>query len=277
MATYYISTTGDDGTGDGSSGNPWATFAHAYDNSVDTDTINVAAGTYAWVTDDFNNGGRIVVGNDPFDTIFDAGGANISWQFRNGTTWNFSNLQFFDTITNRAFFINSQLNITISFTNCFFKLFAGVGGANQGYFQFGDGIITGVTLSFTSCIFSGFFISSGSPLYLFNFKSGSGNALTMINNTFWETGIGGASIQINRLDFGTGGIFKNNIFRNEGTTVSWGATNAGWTVSNNAFTGFSGTPPDANEVTTDPLLVDPANDNFNLRPTSPCIDTGILI
>jgi hypothetical protein len=30
-------------------------------------------------------------------------------------------------------------------------------------------------------------------------------------------------------------------------------------------------------ITTDPLFVDAANSNFNLRPTSPCIDTGVII
>ena len=33
----------------------------------------------------------------------------------------------------------------------------------------------------------------------------------------------------------------------------------------------------SNDIILDPLLVDGANDNFELRPTSPCLGTGILL
>jgi hypothetical protein len=55
--TFNVATTGSDTTGDGSSGNPWATLQHAIDfvsNNVDLNgfavQINVAAGTYAGFT-----------------------------------------------------------------------------------------------------------------------------------------------------------------------------------------------------------------------------------
>lgn len=46
--TYYVSTTGNDTTGDGSQGNSWRTIQHAIDDATvsNGDTINVAAGTY---------------------------------------------------------------------------------------------------------------------------------------------------------------------------------------------------------------------------------------
>lgn len=45
-ATFYVATDGDDASGDGSSGNPWATITHAVDNAVDDATIIVRPGTY---------------------------------------------------------------------------------------------------------------------------------------------------------------------------------------------------------------------------------------
>ena len=44
--TYYVATTGDDTTGDGSSGNPWATMTHALTMVSAGDTIEVGPGTY---------------------------------------------------------------------------------------------------------------------------------------------------------------------------------------------------------------------------------------
>jgi acetyltransferase-like isoleucine patch superfamily enzyme len=44
-ATYYISTTGSD-SGNGSSGQPWATFAHAWTGMASGDTLIVKDGTY---------------------------------------------------------------------------------------------------------------------------------------------------------------------------------------------------------------------------------------
>ncbi len=45
-ANYYVATDGNDNTGDGSSGDPWATITHALDSVPDGSTILVRAGTY---------------------------------------------------------------------------------------------------------------------------------------------------------------------------------------------------------------------------------------
>ena len=69
--TYYVATTGNDTTGDGSSGNPWATIQHAYDIIVATldtagytVTIQLADGTYTdglYITKSWSGGGNIVI------------------------------------------------------------------------------------------------------------------------------------------------------------------------------------------------------------------------
>lgn len=45
-AQFYVATDGSDATGDGSSGNPWATITHAVDNVGDGELILVRPGTY---------------------------------------------------------------------------------------------------------------------------------------------------------------------------------------------------------------------------------------
>ena len=57
--TFHVATTGSDGTGDGSSGNPWATIQHALGQVDDGSTILVAPGTYTGrnrLIGDFTNG-----------------------------------------------------------------------------------------------------------------------------------------------------------------------------------------------------------------------------
>lgn len=44
--TFFVATNGDDSTGDGSSGDPWATITHALDNVADESLVIVRAGTY---------------------------------------------------------------------------------------------------------------------------------------------------------------------------------------------------------------------------------------
>lgn len=45
-ATYYVATTGNNSTGDGSIGNPWATPAYGAQQLASGDTLMVRAGTY---------------------------------------------------------------------------------------------------------------------------------------------------------------------------------------------------------------------------------------
>jgi hypothetical protein len=76
---------------------------------------------------------------------------------------------------------------------------------------------------------------------------------------------------------------KNNIFH---TIVLYSANgnyaNTASTYNNNCMygaVGYTGSPPanGTGNIIVDPLFVDLANGNFNLRPTSPCVDTGIII
>ena len=46
-ADYYVATTGNDTTGNGSLGNPWRTIQYAIRNVTNGSTIHVAAGTYS--------------------------------------------------------------------------------------------------------------------------------------------------------------------------------------------------------------------------------------
>jgi len=72
MATYYISTTGNNSTGDGSFGNPWATLSYAISNvTTFGDVIHVNAGTYPEINTQMHleNGVSIEGDGDDITTI----------------------------------------------------------------------------------------------------------------------------------------------------------------------------------------------------------------
>ena len=58
MSTYYVSPTGNDTTGDGSSGNPWQHIYYAVTQTSDGDTIKCKSGTYNNETSNCNVGSK---------------------------------------------------------------------------------------------------------------------------------------------------------------------------------------------------------------------------
>jgi hypothetical protein len=62
-ASYWVTPTGNDTSGDGSSGKPWLTLQHAADQVVAGDTVNVAAGTYRGFSLGWNNPQNGTAGN----------------------------------------------------------------------------------------------------------------------------------------------------------------------------------------------------------------------
>ena len=123
-----------------------------------------------------------------------------------------------------------------------------------------------------------------------------GNDGTKIyNNTVYNTGADDNGIHI--INTNTNCLVKNNIVVVGAADAFSVAANsaAGTTSDNNCFRNTSGTlvswdgdtyalaqfatyqaakSQDANSFTSDPLVTDPANDNFHLNPHSPCINAG---
>ena len=155
---FYVSTTGNDSTGNGTSGSPWATLQKAanyvqtnYDLNGYTVTVNVASGTYAGVT---------------VNGAFVGATASNSFQFLGNTT----------TPTN--------VIISTSTADCFKADFGAVfavagfqvtcsGGHNGIYADHNSGIIINGNMNFASC--GGNHVASSDGSWT-GFATGSGAA-----------------------------------------------------------------------------------------------------
>jgi len=130
----------------------------------------------------------------------------------------------------------------------------------------------------------------GAGGYIFNFRSGVTITLNIRNNTFSIGNFNGEE-QIERvveLSASTGSVvdFRNNIIYSVetqdieilngfGSLASYQFRNNCYFTTGSAYTQVptGGT----NNITVDPLFVDISTDNYNLRPASPAIGTGVLL
>ena len=272
MATYYIATTGNDTTGNGSSGNPWATLSKAYSSSTGGDTIECAAGTYTFATASMSTA-RTLRAASNVAVIFDGASADRYWGL--GGNWTFTGITFQNiSQTNSSNYpifgyLNTSGSGTATFTNCIFKslivrsdnaAYGGVMGtfANSGAFVL------------TSCL-------------MFNITPVSGYAFGKLfardNLTVTLTGcvIAFVSLSENFRLIGDSTVtltIKNTIIYNGTAKILTGATA---TATYSDFYSITSAPTGTGVITSDPLFIDAAAGNFRLRPTSPCLNTGSAV
>lgn len=257
-STYYVSTSGNDITGDGSSGNPWQTITHAAATVPAGNVISVAAGTYDAITNGesfpitFSNDFVSLTGDGAATTILDAGGfdalnvdakgfAASGFTFRNASSaidiseggFTIANNIFATTVSDGIYFYRNETNRTTSVS------FANMAITTNTFMTTENGIYVSVAVDFDSTVPElaatfGNFTISGNTLAL---TSGDG---IYIGNLFYPTDIidgtvsaGNFTATGNTVTGGDGGIyFYSGVYNMTDTRVTVGSL----VVSNNSCT-----------------------------------------
>lgn len=293
MTTYYISPTGNDTTGNGSNATPWLTISKAHTSASSGDTIICKDGTYTWVTQAFSKSLTIRAENTLL-AIFDGASSALNWQPSVDTT--ISGIRFTNaTGAANVPIFRLEVSATLTFNSCRFDtlLIHGTSNAGQGgLIGTGLGGSGSPIFVLNLCIIDDvYMMSTATENYLLSGRLDVVNRIvtyTLTNCALYFVNASSQRVQkilMKSTSFVSSGAnivstIKNCIVHNNtGNALSYstGASGIVNTLTNSCFYNITGVPSGTALVTSDPLFVDPANDNFNLRPTSPCVNTGTLI
>lgn len=292
MATYYINAdSGDDATGDGSSGNPWETLAYAYDNSAADDTIvcQDSTASYAFVTDTLTN--RTIQGESVGGAVFDGAGAMVSWTTGDTTL---EKLVITNIVSTSATMppvkVSSSTTLTIS--NCIFHDITVTVVNGNGAVIGTPSYYTNLTLALTGVAFYDIRKDAAAT---YGAVIGidclvSVYTVTLANCTFYVAATGTAALTGAFAFFQHPGqtedpslalTLKNVIIENaSGGTLYFNSYSLSWATPSITYSdlhNITGAPTlGTGCITSDPLLLDGPNGDLRLRQGSPCIDTGTL-
>jgi len=237
---YYVSTTGNDTTGDGSEGNPWRTIKHAISQAVSGDTIHVASGTYVESGQIVIDKSLTIIGDPsskpvikPDSDTGSSGDARGWWLVNAAVVLDCENLVFDGT--GRLVYQAFRQKGSGSFTNCDFREIkyneSGPDYSGLGIAAFGDGPV-----HVSGCTFEQ--IGRIGILYF-----GAGVAGSVFNNNVY-TGKGVGDWLDYGVELGAGAVAtvtNNRITNCKGVASVDGSTSAGVLITTYYGSGTAGT------------------------------------
>lgn len=245
-------------TNAGTLDNPYTSWASVISGAVDSDVVAVKDGSHAITS--FSE--QLTIVGESLDAILTVA-TEVELQSTTGVTFN--DLSIESNISSSSCVLEVQ-NGTYTFNRCKLQV---NNYAIRGFFRsiVDNGTAT-VTLNECLLKVGGASTTHGAILGMAGFNDG----VKFINMTNCTSVITGGSCNRFITNFQATGqvVFKNNIFTGTGSETI-GATLT--TDTNNCYhqTSHSG---GTNNIFADPQFVDSANDDYRLRPSSPCIGAG---
>ncbi|MFH1959366.1 MAG: Ig-like domain-containing protein [Patescibacteria group bacterium] len=252
---YYVAgDTGNDTTGNGSSGTPWKTIQKAADTMIAGDTVNVKGGLT------YNDVGSANCSSTGYSAVVCPVNSGSSGNFITYQAWNGTGIPTITASTARVGFLIASKNYLK--IQGFQIIISNATGTGIQVLTSSDNLIVANNIV-RSTVTPSFNVSA------FDFW-GSTN-LNVHNNTVYGLGF---SISFHS---GSTGSSNNNMLVNN--LLGMNKDSALISVSGNYYLSFNNTYGDnnfngANKVVLDPLFIDASNGDFHLQKTSPAIGAG---
>ena len=234
QTTYYVATHGNDGTGDGTSANPWLTISNGvrWASSVAGNIVLVSNGTY-------DISARITITNGLQVLGLDGNGASGSGNpgdvVVKGT----------DTMSQGCFYINDTNSLLAGFTI--------TNGLSAGDYAGGVVVYYG---TMSNCMVAGCTAGSGGGVYIYH---GTVVTSTIAGNCATSTASGGGGGVYFRTTTSTGRLIASRVVGNtsayRGGAVNFGGS-GGWMISNCVLVGNSSVDDGGGIYGGDCLIVD---------------------
>lgn len=265
MATYYISPSGSDTTGNGSSGNPWLTLAKAYASSTTSDTIICKDGTYTFATATMSD--RTIQAENSGLAIFDGASATALWTLSGISVTGIVFKRFAYNFGYSGLFSYSA---SVSFSNCTFHSLT-VGTVYRAALFYT--LTASSALTLTNCLIYNITSSGGGGGLFDVFNSPSGVSVTLTGCAIYLGVTGAARVAVIFILSGSPTVtVKNSIFHNaSGGVCTWGGGN---TATYSCCYALTSPPTGTGVITSDPKLIDPTNVDFHLAHDSPALGMG---
>lgn len=280
MTIYANKDSGSDSTGDGSSGNPYQTISKCNTEASDGDTIILQDSTASYSFGNLTLTDNITIQGEQDDgsgAIIDGGSTSNDpqWEISTDTTATIEKCRFtnFGYSNRSPAFVCSNPSKKFIFNNVWFYGFLTGTDTNKVGSLIGPSGASSGTFELHNVLMYDIGQDGGSDYFvIFAARPTEVDGLTIYLE---NTGTQNRVFELKGWPEGTSAGKNCIIYDNTGTFNSGAGNFDSFTYS--CFYNTTDTPSGTGVITSDPLFVDAPNYDFRLRPSSPCINTGVLI